>query len=939
MIFKPTRNLLACCICFLLSVSISAQDTIPFHKGVRKGVLPNGLHYYIMPNNYPEGYTDVFLAVNAGAILETDSQQGIAHFVEHMLFNGTKSFPANEIDHFLRKIGLELGPDLNAYTTWDETVYMLRGVPDSLTEKALWILSEMAFMATFDSAEIEKERGVVHNEWRLWSGVQQRVFSKILQELFKGSKYADRTVIGEESIILNAPHDTIISFYKKWYRPDLMAVIVVGNVNPDSAEQWIKKYFGSVKRESPLHRPYYYLPPFERFRVVTIVDSEWAFPSLSIGFIHDVDTPQTIEDWKKKLMTQIISNIFDERYSDIERQENPPFADAYFSVYNMVRTSTFVEWNASISLKNVKRATQELWSEAVRAYRYGFTEGEVERAKKRLLRSLKKKYAERNKTENSTWAFALVDHYLEGKPFPDPEWEYHIAQKILPDISPEDLHNHLKSLWRNDTNRYILLIVNDKELKKAKLPTHKQLIKWIKKAEKRKLRPPEDKPLPRLAHPPTSTPPLPQLKLIDSTLNIWHATLSNGARIWLKPTDFKDDEIRWLAFSPGGLSSLDSSDVIAGWSISEVIPESGLGDVDASTLEKILAGYHVNWSVSLDLLYENIRFTTSPEDLTTALQLQYLLFTQPRQDEKAFKSWRRRILIQLSMLKAFPIIYFLIEGMKKVYGNNPWMISVPEKHQLKSLSWQKPYEIYYQKFVNKVGDFDFVFVGTFEPESLLVEVNKWLGSIPYKRSEADHWVDRKVFPVLCDTTIEFYKGSGKKAFSIVVFHRKWDSWSFEERLLSKFLEKLIDFTVMDSIREESSQIYSAQVNISLEKYPTPYLTFLIFYPSAPEDVESIQNKIHEILNSLAQGNLDTTYIHEVKKVLLNDLKENKQNNFWWRRQIAWALQNDVPLSELAHYEDIIKEVTEQDLQKFANKILTHSCSFRISLFPSSAKEK
>ncbi len=913
---------------------------IPLHHKVRTGKLPNGLTYFILPNRQPQGFVDILMAVDVGAVLEEDYEDGLAHFVEHMCFEGTQHLPGESVDSLLRELGLQLGPDLNAYTTWDETVYMLQGVPDTAVSTALWVLSEMIFYPTFDSLQVEEERKVIHQEWRLSTGVWDRVWKQILKQLLPGSKYAQRDIIGKEKVILHAPRDTIFGFYQKWYAPQRMALIIVGDIQPDSVQRWIHQYFGRVtpgSRARP-YRPYYPIEPYEGFRVITVIDSEWAFPTLWIGFIQPAETLYTLADWKQHLMHQLVASILQERYKDLERQEDPPFSDPAFEVYTIFRTARFVEWNASISLKEVKRALTALWGEAVRAYQHGFTAAELERAKRRVLRKLRKQWKEQEHIENHHWSFALVDYFLYRQAMPDPHWAYHTSKQLLADITVNDLNQYYRALWQTH-NRYIILIVNEKELESAKLPTHRQLLRWVKKIERKRWKPPqEDTLIQQLVSTPPQPSQPPQITLIDSTLNIWRATLANGIQVYMKPTPWKEDEIRITAFQPGGYYALDSHLVYAASILEDVMSEVGAGPFSASQLEKILAGRTVHWSFSIEPLYEEIRGRTAPDDLDVALQVLYLYLTAPRPDSSAFRSWKKRTLLELSFAKSFPIFYLYLEGIKQLYDANPWL-TLPDKDRLKATHWYQVYTLFQSEFQQKASQFIWILVGNIDPVPTAQLLNQWLGTLsPAHPLQKDQWIDREVYPRHCDTTLEFRRGAAKRAFTFLVDYLPLPyPWTPSEPIYWQALGVLLDYLVVDSVREGEGEVYSASVEIDVTRDPKPTVELWIMYPSAPHRAHIVEQKIQDVLHNLAHKQLPDQYIEQVRKTMLTDYRENLQRNPWWIQTLSHLLKHNIPFQYVHQMETTIQQINMDTLSLRASLLLNNGCHARLTVEPARTK--
>ncbi|MCF7802063.1 MAG: insulinase family protein, partial [Candidatus Marinimicrobia bacterium] len=593
------------------------KQTLPIDSDVRTGVLPNGLQYYIRYNPKPEHRAELRLAVNAGSILENDDQQGLAHFVEHMSFNGTEHFQKSELVDYLESIGMRFGPDLNAYTSFDETVYMLQVPTDSSEElkTAFQILEDWGHLLSFNDEEIDKERGVIIEEWRLGRGAEQRMRDEQFPIILKDSRYAQRLPIGKKEILDTFPYETLRRFYKDWYRPDLMAVVAVGDFDMDAIEGLIQSHFGNLTNpKNERGREFYPVPDHEETLFAIATDKEATRNQLTVYYMQDVKPEETIGHYRERLMGSLYNAMFNDRLNELAKQPDAPFLYGYSGQGRFVRTKEVYLLSAGVADNGITNGLEALLREAKRVHDYGFTQSELERQKKTMLRRMEQAYNERDKTESRNLAREYVSHFLNGEPIPGIEYEYTITQKLLPTITLDDV-NHLADEWITTHNRVIT--VNAPEKEGVSVPTDKELTTVLEAVSREKVEPYAEavNAEPLLAQEPAPGKVVSEATHADVGIVEW--TLSNGVKVILKPTDFKNDEVRFTAFSPGGTSLVPDSLYIAAETTADLMFESGLGNFDRISLDKKLAGQVVNVRPWLEELEEGLNGSASPADLET----------------------------------------------------------------------------------------------------------------------------------------------------------------------------------------------------------------------------------------------------------------------------------------------------------------------------------
>ena len=520
---------------------------IPFNPNVKTGTLSNGLKYYIQKNAKPEKRVELRLAVNAGSILENDDQLGLAHFTEHMCFNGTKNFKKNDIVNYLQSIGVKFGADLNAYTSFDETVYILPIPSDDkkILDQGFQILEDWAHNVTFEDEEIDKERGVVIEEWRTGRGASQRMRDKYFPVLLKDSRYAQRLPIGTKEILESFKYETVKKFYKDWYRPDLMAVIVVGDIDIAEMEAKIKAHFGKIEAtKNPLERKEYNIPDHKETLISIATDKEAPFTQVQLYYKHPEIEMKTLADYRSGIIRRLYNGMLNQRLEELSQSAEPPFIYGYTYYGGFIRSKSAYQSFASVSQDGIIKGLKALLAENQRVQEYGFNASELERYKKEILRSYEKSYNERDKTESANYVYQYINHFLKGEPTPGIEWEYDFLQKVLPSITVEEI-NQLPKKWISDENRVVIITAPDKE--GVNIPTEEEIKAVLKEAESMNITAYEDKvnEEPLIAQTPKAGKVTKETKI--AALGATELTLSNGLKVILKPTDFKNDEIMMTA--------------------------------------------------------------------------------------------------------------------------------------------------------------------------------------------------------------------------------------------------------------------------------------------------------------------------------------------------------------------------------------------------------
>jgi zinc protease len=926
----------------LISITASAQydpsQTIPLDPDLRIGKLPNGLVYYIRKNTKPEKRVELRLVVNAGSVLEDPDQVGLAHFMEHMNFNGTKRFPKNELVSYLQSIGVEFGADLNAYTGFDETVYILPVPSDKpgLVDKGLQILEDWAHNATLDSVEIDKERGVVIEEWRLGRGPDERMLQKTLPIQYRGSKYAERLPIGTKDNLEHFSHASLQRFYKEWYRPDEQAVIVVGDIDVNDIEQKIKTYFGNIPAPpNPRKRESFPVPDHSELLTVVAKDKEAAFPTIDIMYKKDKESETTVSDYARSVNEQLFTSMLNSRFQELSMHPNPPFigAGAYYGG-TYARTKDAYQLFANVSDTGMARAISSLLEEDRRVQLFGFTDAELDRQKKQMLSLYEKAYSERTKNESASFVNEYVNHFLQGEPTPGIEWEYSFLKNYLPSVKKEDI-NRLAALWLTKNNMVVTANAPDKA--GIRIPTDDEIKNIINDVETASLKPYEEK---AVATELLDRSKLKSGKLVQQVKNeklgTTTLTFSNGATVILKPTDFKNDEIIVRAFSKGGNSVVNDADYYSATNAAQIVQQSGVGDFSRSDLGKVLKGRNTNFSTTINYLTESINGNTTPKDVETLLQLIHLYFTAPRKDPDAFASYVTRQKQLYQNLAADPQNYFYGELQKILTQNHLRGGQLPKPEDLDKVNFDKAMQIYKERFGN-AGDFTFFFVGSFDVNKMIPLLETYIGGLP-SSPKRESFIDRGIRPPVGPLDKVIKKGSEPQSQVNIIFtgDTKYDS---KESYALQSLGDVLSITLIEKLREEIGGVYGIGASGSIGKLPHPTYTFYIGFPCAPENIEKLTKAAVAEVEKIQKNGVSAANLEKVKEQQKRKLEVDiKQNQFWIDNLYNSYVNSNNP-EDILKKQEQINSLNSKMMQDAANKYLNLKKYIRIYLLPEKTEEK
>jgi len=905
------------------------KNILPVDNNVIIGKLKNGFTYYIRENHKPENRLELRLVVKTGSVLEDDDQQGLAHFTEHMAFNGTKNFEKQELVDYLESIGMRFGPDLNAFTSFDETVYMLQVPADSthIIEKAFQILEDWAHNMSFDDEEIDKERGVIVEEWRSRRGASARMNDKQYPILFQGSRYAERMPIGKMEIVETFPYDTIRRFYRDWYRPDLMAVIAVGDFDREWIENKIRTHFSRLSSPAqPRERQTYPVPDHEETLFAIATDPEATQSSVGIYYKHDVRPEVTDDDYRMKLVEALYNGMLNQRLHELTKESDPPFLYGYSAKGRIVRSKEVYLLGTSVKDNGIERGLEALMTEAARVRQYGFTSTELERQKKEMLRFIEQAYKERDKTESAGYASEYGRNFLSGEPIPGIEYEYEMYTRYIPGISLAEI-NRLADTWISDHNRVIL--VNAPEKPEIRVPGENDILAVMSAVEQKDIKPYVDEvsDLPLVETVPAPSPVESEYTMEDIGVTEWR--LANGVRVILKPTDFKNDEIQFTSFSPGGHSLVSDEDYIAASTASSVIGEGGVGNFNLIELGKMLSGKVVRVSPWIGGMQEGISGSASPQDVETMFQLIYLYFTSPRSDSTAFMSFRSRMKGYIENRSASPETVFsdTVSVTMAQYHHRARPIS---EKLLDEMDLETSFEVYRDRF-RDAGDFTFFFVGNFELQTFRPLVETYIGGLPTENRK-ETWKDIGMDYPKGVISKEVRAGMEPKSRVNIIFTGPF-KWVYQNRYDLGAMADVLRIKLRETLREDMGGTYGVGVSHSMSHYPDEEYRVAISFGCAPERVEELTSAVFTQIDSLKTFGTTDEYLTKVRETHRRKRETDlRENSFWLSVLRFYYYHNEDPLT-LLEFDEKVENLSLDAIQKTAQQYFNMDNYVKVVLYP------
>lgn len=932
------RAILAACVGLPLLMGCAATMSPPIANpglgtiadpAVRHGVLENGLTFLIRENSEPRDRAELRLVVNAGSILEDDDQRGLAHMVEHMAFNGTRSFARQELVDYLESVGMRFGPDVNAYTTFDETVYTLTLPTDSVgvLETGIQILEEWASGITFDSLQVELERGVVMEEWRLGQGAASRIQSQQFPTIAAKSRYADRLPIGTPESLQTFSHEALRRYYRDWYRPDLMAVIVVGDFEADSMEAMIRETFARIPApESPRERVEYKVPEHRETMFSLATDPELTSASVSLYLKEAPEPWRDVADVREWVIEWMASSMLVSRLGEYSVRVDTPILDVSSFQGRFVRTLSTLVLNARVGDGRTAEGLRALLLEVERAARHGFTASELEREKLDKLRAMEQRYGQREKTSSGSFAAEYVSYFLQGGSILEGDKEHALYRDLLPGITLKEINSRVQQ-WTRPANRVI--VVSAPEHEDPPTPTTDELLAVVRLSSMLRPGPYRDEvseldllPVEPAAGSIVAERPIPEVGVLE-----WQ--LSNGATIYLKPTDFREDQVLFAGRSPGGTSLYDDEDHVAALTATAVTQAGGLGDLSTNELRKKLAGKVAGVGADIGVMYEGVSGAASTEDLLTLFQLTYLKFTAPRVDSTAFLAYQAQARATLLNRSANPEVAFQ-DTLRAVLSQNHPRSRAITADLFEELDLERSYEIYRDRFAD-ASDFSFYLVGSFDPEEVRPFVERYLASLP-GGGRLESGRDLGIRPPRGIVRRTVRRGIEPRAATQIVFTGPFD---FERAnvLAIQSLADVLRIRLRETLREDLSGTYGVTVRGSATPHPVPQYQFTIGFGTDPHRLDELVTVVFQEIDDLRTNGPLEVDLGKVREMQFRARETELRENSFWLNQLLVYDQYGWDIGQIPAVPARAQALDAELIRDTARRYLDPANVIQVSLLP------
>ena len=920
---KLTLTLLAM---LALSATMFAQQAmpVPFDQNVRRGKLENGLTYYIRHNEKPAQRANFYIAQKVGSILEEENQRGLAHFLEHMAFNGLEHFPKKTMLDYMERNGVKFGTNVNAWTSFEQTVYMLNNVPTTnpgLVDSCLLVLHDWSSFISLEDDEIESERGVILEEMRQGLDAQSRIYDKILPEIYPNSPYGvPMPIIGTEEVVAHFDHQFLRDYYHKWYRPDLQGIIIIGDIDVNQIENRLKEMFADIPAPvNPAERVYFPVADNEEPIVSIATDVEETNYNIMVSYKHDIvpfEERGDVQYWIKGYIDELVSTMYNNRMEELTQKANPPFIYGYGYYGTFFISNTKDAWTTLAYAKNkdgIDEALTALVTESKRMQQYGFTASEFERAKADLMKRIENQYDERDKQETGRYLNPILAHFLTNEPLMGIENEYMLLSQILPTLPVEAINQYVPELIRKD-NIVITLTAPEKE--GEVLPTKEELLAMFQKANEVEVEPYKE----TVSNEPLiATLPVKGAiasKKHDDTFDATILTLKNGVKVIYKPTNFKDDEILMSAYSFGGYSVMDQSDPYTLQQLNELAGLGGLGNFSAIDLPKVLAGKKVHVSGSVNTFTEGVTGSCSVKDLETMMQLTYLTFGTPRSDEEAYQSYITRTKAMLANIESNPDVAFSDNLIFALFDNHPLRKRMKAEDYDK-VDYAKALKLYADRFKD-ANNFVFTFVGNIDPETFEPLVEQYIGALKTKKND-ETWTAN--VPAITDKDVNCYytKAMENPKVTCYMVYNGDMQFNRKNQLVMQALSDVMNIVYTEKIREDEGGTYGVGVNGNLSNRPKESFMFLIGFNTNKEMYEKLIGIAKAELQNVANQGPRPEDLKKVKEFLIKKHAEDLENNRYWMNCIQ-TLDCD-GYNPMQNYNDIINAITSDDVANMAKAVL------------------
>ena len=931
-------------LALLLTTTASAQgmeqmlQPLPYDAQTRYGKLDNGLTYYIRHNEYPKGQANFYIAQKVGSVQEEDDQRGLAHFLEHMCFNGTENFPENSLIRYLETLGVKFGAQLNAYTSIEETVYNINNVPtgrEATIDSVLLILHDWSHDLTLDPKEIDKERGVIHEEWRLRTSAMQRILTRQLPKLMSNSRPGNRMPIGLMEIVDNFKPEVLRAYYEKWYRPDLQAIVVVGDLDVDRTEQSIKQMFSPIPMpENAAKREYYTVPQNDEAIVVSDHDKEQTLPIVLICNKHDDPLPREQRNSLAYMMTTVVKHMtmtmLNKRLDEKSLDPDCPYIEAGVEDGDFLLAKTPAFQTTIVPKEGrLEEAIRTVMAEVYRAAEHGFTQGEFDRCRNEFLSQVEAQYNNREKTETGVYIHDYVRNFLDNVPIPGIEFENMFYHETLPQL-PVQMTNELIKLLVSVSDKNLVVLSVNPEKEGYVQPTEQQLLDAIHSAQQMKLEAYVDnvKNEPLIAKLPK---PGKIKKEVSGPFDTQILTLSNGARVILKKTDYQDNQVLMRAYSEGGTGRYGVDDKYNLNLSGVLIGASGLGNFTDTELDKALAGIQASVSAQLGGRSEFLSGSAVPKDLRTMFELTYLHFAPLKRDDKAAQSALNQMKEMLRNQAANPMRAFSDSLQTTLYGaDNPRLVLMKEEN-VDKVSYDRVLEIYRDRFQG-ANDFTFVFVGNFDNDSIRQYICQYLASLP-KVKRNDKAVDNHYNIREGQYTTRFQRKMQEPQTAMILYLQSPIKNTLKNQVVADVLGQVLTMRLIEIVREEMGAAYSVNASCGISKISdgSCRTNIQIYAPVKPEMCDSALLVINQELQKIARDGAEDKYISKVKEYLLKTYTENERKNGTWLSYIEE--QDRDQLDTYTNYQPTVQAVTSDDISALAKQILEAKNCITVIMLP------
>ena len=920
---KKLSFAIACILAFGFS-AMAQQMPTPLDPNVRQGKLDNGLTYLIRHNEKPAQRANFYIAQKVGSILEEENQRGLAHFLEHMAFNGLEHFPKKAMLDYMERNGVKFGTNVNAWTSFEQTVYMLNNIPTTnpgLVDSCLLVLHDWSSFISLEDDEIENERGVILEEMRQGQGAEMRIYDKILPEIYPNSPYGvPMPIIGTEEVVAHFDHQFLRDYYNKWYRPDLQGIIIIGDIDVDQIENRLKEMFADIPAPvNPAERVYFPVADNDEPIVSIATDIEETSYDISVSYKHDITPIEMRGDinyWIGTIVERLISQMFNTRMQELTQKPNPPFIYGYGYYGTFMISNTKDAWSIAAAAKDkdgIDEALTALVTESNRMKEFGFTASEYERAKADMLRQFETQFEERNKQETSRYFNSMLSHFLTNEPLMGIETEYPLIQQILPSLPLEAINAYAKEMV---TENNIVIVLTAPQKEGETLPNKAELLDLFNKANAQEVEAYQE----TVSNEPLLAElPKPGKIVKTELLNDFGATMltmKNGVKVVYKSTDFKDDEIMMNSFSFGGLSIMDQDESYILQEINSLMTLGGVGNFSAIDLPKILAGKHVRVNPSINNYTEGISGNCSVKDLETMLQLTYLYFNNMRSDEEAFQSYLTRTKAMLANVESDPMTTFSDSLIKVLYNDHPLNTRMKAEDYDK-IDYAKAMQMAQKRFADP-NNFVFTFVGNINPETFEPMVAQYLGGMEATESN-ETWIDNGRGWPKTNHICHYEKTMENPKATCYMFYNGDMKYNTTNLMRMELLNDILTIVYTEKIREDEGGTYGVGTNGMIQKYPDGQFMLMIGFETNKEMYAKLMNIAKVELERIANEGPREQDLKKVKEYKIKKHAEDMENNRYWMSCIQAQLRDGINLME--GYDELVNSVSGQDIADMAKVII------------------